>query len=208
MVDNLFETCTTMEECNNIMNKLIKMYTKQMKKVKVDDRQKNRYKKKYSPTGHNCGAKTAKGTPCKRKAYVELQGRCPCHSGVADRELNVRDHPCHVDFMSKFPNVEVEDSDGYTMRMNLIVTDRYTEDYGKWNEGMPPENIKWLKMVPRSDDSFEWDPKSFSLVKVVTEGCVKNLTKKAQVFKVKFTKFRLEIDEDDGESMIPLNGEI
>ena len=206
MVDNLFETCTTMEECNDIMNKLIKMYTKQMKKVKVDDKPKKRYKK-YSPTGHKCGAKTKKGTPCNRKAYVELQGRCPCHSGVADRELDVRDHPCHEDFMSKFPEIDVEDSEGYPMRMNLVVTDRYTSTYEKWRDDMPPDDIRWVKMVPRSEDSFDWDPKSFSLVKVVTEGAVKNLTKNRPVFKVKFTKNRVEIDEES-ENIIPLNGEI
>jgi len=207
MVDNLFETCTTMEECNEIMNKIIKMYTKQMKKVKVDDKPKKRHKK-YSPTGNKCGAKTKKGTPCNRKAYVELQGRCPCHSGVADRELDVRDHPCHADFMSKFPNTEVEDSGGVTMRINLIVTDRYTETYEKWKDGEPPDKVRWLKMVPRSDDSFDWDPKSFSLVKVVSDGVVENLTKKGKVFNVKFTKFRIEVDEEDGENIIPLDGMI
>ena len=178
-----------------------------MKKVKVDDKPKKK-RKKYTPTGHKCGAKTKKGAPCNRKAYVELQGRCPCHSGVADRELDVRDHPCHVDFMTKFPNVEVEDSEGYPMRMNLVVTDRYTDDYEKWRDDMPSDKIRWVKMVPRSEDSFEWDPKSFALVKVVTDDVVENLTKKGKVFKVKFTKFRVEVDENDGESMIPLNGEI
>jgi len=197
-----------MDECLTLMGKINKMFTKRIKKININEKKDKNTKrnKKYSPTGSKCGMMTKSKKPCERKAYAELQGRCPCHSGVADRELDVRDHPCHIDFMSKFPNIEVEDSEGITMRINLVVTDRYTEDYGKWDDSMPPDKIRWAKMVPRSEDSFVWDPKSFSLVKVVN---VQDLIKNRAVFKVKFTKYRIEVDEDDdGESMIPLNGEI
>ena len=210
MTDNLFETCTTMEECLALMGKIHTMFTKQMKKMNKKEKNSKNTKrnKKYTPTRNKCGVMTKSKKPCERKAYVELQGRCPCHSGVADRELDFREHPCHVDFMSKFPDIRIEDSEDCPLRLRLIVTERYTTDYVKWVETMPREDIRWVKMVPNSDDSFDWDPKSFSLVKV-TEGCdVQDLTKKGHVFRVKFTKYRTEEDEDECESMVPLDGEI
>lgn len=205
MTDNLFDTCSTVDECLVLMGKIHKIFAKKIKLLERPKKEtKNTRLKKYKPTGSKCGANTAKGKPCDRKAYVELQGRCPCHSGASDRALDVRDHPCHVDFMTKFPEVGVDDLE-CDIKMRLIVVDRLTKDYARWNEAMGPGEVRWVKMIPTKEDGFNWKSTSFSLVGVEPS---EKLIENGEVFTIKFSKHRTEVDDEGLENIIPLDGRL